>query len=138
MFHDQWGRPMGNLRKAYYVVGKNEDGTFFAHRVRPNAGETGDLNRVRTWLWALKKNETIEARQGDLALIPKKRPTGEEIDSPHQFEGHSIKGDKIWQSKTERLYVLNPDLSHGQHRHVKLKGLYEIRQSKVWIARHPD
>ena len=79
-----WNGDFGAMKTSYFLISRNEDGSHFAHKIRPSAG--GSLESARRWMWHLAEGEVVAARQGDLALIPvpKPRASVSEIDSHWQ------------------------------------------------------
>lgn len=149
-----------SLTKTYFLFGQNEDDSFFCHKIRANAAEDGDLDKVRAWVWALKNGETVEARQGDLAFIPKKRASGKVAETVSGFwhdatkkneavanlpagqkllcqGNHFVYGDEVKRT-ANKSYVLNPVASHGEHHAVQLEGWHEVRLGKAWGASSAD
>lgn len=66
---------------SYYVVGRNEAGTYFAHPVPEGCGS---VEEALDWIWS-GKGGAIIARQGDIALI---RGNGPKL--PPLPDGHAI------------------------------------------------
>jgi hypothetical protein len=127
-----------SLRTAYYLFGRNEDGSFFLHRVRPCVAKDGDLDKVRSWIWNLKKGETVAKRQGDVAFIAKARPAGSRINATTvRLGNHTISGTEIRQT-SNKTYVLNPTAEHGEHMSVALTGWHEVRPAKAWAGGDTD
>ena len=121
-----------SLSQSFYLFGRNEDGSYFAHKIRPKAGENMSLDEARAWVWNLKGDEKVSARQGDLALIPKKRASGhKEGYLEVELGNHHINADCVWRTK-HRVFVMNPSLSHKEHHPVSLSGLYEARLGRAW------
>lgn len=121
-----------SLKLTYFLFGQNEDNSYFCHKVRPCVGETGDLSQCRAWIWNLKKDEKIEARQGDLAFIPKQKTSGKESEATSVSLGnHNILADSIKQTK-HKVYALNPCAYHNEHHQVALEGWYELRLGRAW------
>ena len=75
------GRRWTRIRKNYYLIGTNEDGTAFAHPVSAmcvhHAIRAGQdvVRRVQDWIFDCDYGQV--RRQGDLALIPLRRACGE-------------------------------------------------------------
>jgi hypothetical protein len=128
-----------NLQKTYWIFGRNEDGSFFLHKIRPCVGETADLDAVRRWMWSLKGKEELAARQGDLGFIAKTRPAGQ-IDlvfQAVQIGNHLVFSDVVYRTKN-RIYVINPRAEHGEHHIVKMQGVYELRLARQWLLGFGD
>lgn len=123
----------GSLKQTYWIFGKNEDNSFFLHKIRPCIGETGDYDQIRRWMWQLKGQETLAARQGDLGFIPKKRAAGQIDLASHtvQIGNHTIHGEAIYRT-ANRTYVLNPRAEHGEHYAVQKQGIFELRLARQW------
>jgi hypothetical protein len=127
-----------SLSATYFLFGKNEDGSFFLHKVRPCVGAMADLDQVRAWIWNLKKGETVAARQGDLAFIPKQKSSGKASDSIEvRLGNHVVRGEKVWRT-VHKAFVLNPIANHGEHHTVQLQGLHELRLGRAWGASSAD
>lgn len=127
-----------SLTKTYYLFGANEDSSFFLHRIRPRVGELCNIPVARIWLWSLKEGEKIRARQGDLAFILIKRPSGKiEKISKHISGSHEIQATEIRET-VHKTYALNPIVTHAEHGEVTLLGWHEIRIAKVWAGGNGD
>jgi hypothetical protein len=121
-----------SLAASYYLFGKNEDSSFFLHKVRPCVGQTADLDQVRAWIWNLKSDEKVTARQGDLAFIAKSKKAGTRLDGIEIALGnHVVRADAIWQT-TNKVFAINPIANHGEHHTVQLEGLFELRLGRAW------
>lgn len=125
-----------SVSTQHYLFGKNEDGSYFLHRIRPKFGES--IADARRWMWSLSVTETVAARQGDLALVPKKRTMGDAVVGQNiKLGNHDIWAEKITQTKN-KTYALNPVLLHGEHREVALEGVFDLRLAKVWGGKFAD
>lgn len=125
-----------SLKKTYYLFGKNEDDSYFLHRVRPSCAQDGDLDQVRKWIWQLKEGEAVAARQGDLAFIPRKSVKGTLAiveGSQIQIGNHNIVADDIRRSPNDRIFALNPQAMHHEHDPIVVPaGWYELRLARTW------
>lgn len=122
------------IRKSYFLIGRNEDNHAFAHavesRVIHNAIEKGKdvVKAVQDWIFGCDYHKVI--RQGDVAMIPVKRinPAAEVLDGEkHLIEGsHELAAMDI--RKNGELYARNPILVHqpGTHPTVSGEGWYKI------------
>lgn len=131
-----------NIRKNYFLIGENEDGTAFAHPVSANvihaairAGRDVIL-AVQNWIFGGDYESLV--RHGDLALIPmKSRPAGTKgqlrkvalLESSHRLEAAQIA------NVDGRIYAKNPTLIHlpGTHPTVEASGW-----NRVVIGRRAD
>jgi len=122
------------IRKSYFLIGRNEDNHAFAHavesRVIHNAISKGKdvVKAVQDWIFGVDYNKVI--RQGDLAMIPVTRVSpaavaleGERlmIEGSHELAALDIR-------KNGELYAKNPTLTHqpGTHPTVSGEGWYKI------------
>lgn len=126
-----WNGDYRSLSFHFVLFGRNEDGSYFCHPVKPSIGETGDLDKCRSWIWQLKNGEKIAARQGDLAFIPKSRPSGKDRDTAIAIGNHSIACDRATATK-HKFFALNPRAEHGEHDSIALTGWHELRLGRVW------
>lgn len=123
-----WNGDYGSMKVSYFLISRNEDSSFFAHKIRPSAGAS--LDTARAWMWQLRDNETVSARQGDLALIPITRPAGS-VSETDSLGNHFVTADEVRATK-HKFYALNPALSHEEHNPVALKGWFELRLARAW------
>lgn len=127
----------GNVQKSYFLIGRNEDNTVFAHpvesRVIHSAIKRNDniIRCVQDWIFSADYRKIL--RHGDIAAVPVSKPQGEEIStnemiiSPEDGSGsHLLKCNKV--KVNGNVYALNPHLSHlpGTHPDVAAKGWYKI------------
>ena len=123
-----------SLKQTYWLLAKNEDTSFFLHKIRPQIAKTKDFDTIRAWMWSLKKDEILKARQGDLGFIPKAKMCGQlKIANADRVDigNHRIYADVVTQTQ-HRVYVLNPRAQHGEHNTVALQGIYELRLARQW------
>ena len=121
------------IRKSYFLVGRNEDNSVFAHcvesRIIHNAIKKNQnvLMAVQSWIFNVdyKKVE----RQGDIGFIKVKRSKGLQVDKTvvlikgsHQIESENIFHD------SKNYYVLNPQVTHLMNVHpaLSLIGWYKV------------
>ena len=73
----------------YFLVGRNEAGTFFAHRVtQPNSVE-----EAINWIWGGRSKQIVR-RQGDIAIIKGSGPKGlDKLPFGHNVQGNYIVHD---------------------------------------------
>lgn len=140
--HTNW---WPSLRKSYFLVGRNESQTVFAHPVpagtvhaaiRRDPSPESPVHAVRAWIFdvPLEKLPTI-CRHGDVAAIPvRSLPKGERVaventpDGVQLVDSHILHGDEIVRIG-QRLYARNPLLCHvkGQHADVVGEGWHRIQ-----------
>lgn len=128
-----------DVRKSYFLVGRNEDQTVFAHpvesRVIHHAIRTDGnvIQAVQSWIFGVDYTRVL--RQGDVALVPAKNPIGAESDTTEVTlqESHRITGTAIRENGS--VYILNPVAVHlpGVHPIVEATGWY-----KVLVGRRAD
>ena len=126
-----------SMKFTYHLLGRNEDGSFFVHRIRPKVGESGDMNQVRAWMWQLRDFEKLKARQGDLGFIDTKFPkqaTQSEAVAFLDIGNHRVFAIEFYEHK-DRIFALNPRAEHGEHIGVTLHGIYELRLARAWVGR---
>lgn len=131
-----------NIRKNYFLIGENEDGTAFAHPVSANVihaairAERDVILAAQNWIFGGDYQSLV--RHGDLALIPmKSRPAGTKgqlrkvaiLESSHRLEAAQIA------DVDGRIYAKNPTLIHlpGTHPTVEASGW-----NRVVIGRRAD
>lgn len=126
----------GNVRKSYFLIGRNEDNTTFAHSIESrvihaaiNSGKDV-IKACQDWIFGTDYAKVI--RQGDLALIPIKRITAKEIEQKEMLieKSHLLIADKIM--RNGYIYAENPVLVHqpGTHPRVEASGLYRLTVGK--------
>lgn len=117
------GRRWTRIRKNYYLIGHNEDGTAFAHPVSAHvvhhairAGQDV-VRRVQDWIFGADYGEV--RRQGDIALIPLRRACGER--TPLQMmvleDSHELHASEIRLGADGVVYAKDPTLIHLPHTH---------------------
>jgi hypothetical protein len=139
--HKNW---FPSIRKNYFLVGTNEDGTTFAHSVSHAPifaairAERDVVRAVQNWIFGGDYCAMI--RQGDLALIPmKSRPAG----TKGQLRKSAVLEDSHELSATQianvegRIYAKNPTLVHqpGTHSTVSGLGWYRVivgKRASFW------
>ena len=126
--HTRRGYP--NVRKSYFLLGRNEDNSAFAHpvesRVVHSAIRSG-VDVVRACQnWMFSGNYMRMQRQGDIAMLPisstahlrqASSSTGEvTLQESHQLSAREFKrvGDN--------LYAKNPELRHLPRTHPDIAG----------------
>lgn len=130
-----------NVRKSYFLLGRNEDESVFAHPVESRVIHSA-INRnedviraVQSWIFNCDYTKVI--RHGDIALVPvKKVPTGQVEPTPYIIESSHRLISKMVISNGS-LFALNPELSHisGVHPPVKADGWFKIvvgKRSDYW------
>jgi len=139
--HKNW---FPSIRKNYFLVGTNEDGSTFAHAVSHAPifaairAERDVIRAVQNWIFGGDYCGMI--RHGDLALIPMKaRPAGTKGQlrrSAVLEESHELSATQIAHVEN-RIYAKNPTLTHlpGQHPTVTATGWYRIvvgKRAEFW------
>lgn len=126
----KWGN---NTRKNYYLIGTNEDGTVFAHCVSSNVihaairAEKDVIAAVQNWTFEGDYAQML--RQGDLALVPVKKPCGVKTER----EAMTLEGSHILHAVEIRqngnLYAKDPELIHAPDTHPRIigKGWYRVQ-----------
>lgn len=127
----RWSKWGNSSRKSYYLCGRNEDGTAFAHCVESRtihaAIESGRdvVAACQKWMFGCDYARVI--RQGDIALVPCK-PSGEKtFERVANIErSHLLIADEI--RRNGNLYALNPRVTHnpGTHPDVSANGWYKV------------
>lgn len=135
-----------NVRKSYFLIGRNEDKTFFAHPVSANvihaAIRLGKdvIKAVQSWMFGA--DYTQVARQGDICLIPVSRPSGvllEATDVTLQ-ESHRLQAESL--RLNGDYYALNPVLTHLPNTHPMraAQGWHKVvvsKRGRVWSFAKP-
>lgn len=128
--HKNW---MPSVRKNYFLVGTNEDGSAFAHpvpaqvvRAAVNA-ERDVVIACQNWIFGGDYSRMI--RHGDLALVPlTKRPAAPAVPVSQMVleDSHQVTGTQFRQNG--HLYVQNPILVHipGTHPTVMGQGWFRV------------
>lgn len=114
------------IRKSYFLLGKNEDDTFFAHPVEARVihaairKDRDVVKAVQDWIFDCDYAKVL--RQGDLCLIPVKSIKGVEIGTEKIVqESHRLMADKITENGS--IYCVNPNLVHLPGTHPTLQNL---------------
>lgn len=134
------------IRKSYFLLGQNEDGTYFAHpvesRVIHNAVKKGAdvVEAIQSWIFGTDYSKVI--RQGDLCLIPVRSVKGEDVGTEKIIEkSHRLMADRILQNGD--IYCINPNLVHlnGTHPTLQnLEGKYKVvvgKRAAFWSFAKP-
>lgn len=135
----------GNVRKNYFLLGGNEDGSIFAHPVSANVVRSAINRGVDVVLacqnWIFGGDYAAMLRHGDLAMIPMmSRPAGTKgqlrkvavLEDSHRLEAAQIA------TVDGRIYAKSPRLRHlpGVHPDVEAPdGWYRIvvgKRAKFW------
>jgi len=126
------------IRKSYFLLGRNEDKSIFAHAVqsavvhRAIRDNADVVRRVQKWIFGCDYERVI--RHGDIALVPLSRqPAAPVVDTDTLAIGpsdnsasHELSADEIRQNGN--LYAKNPHLTHapGTHPDVAGAGWYRV------------
>lgn len=142
--HKNW---WPSVRKNYFLVGYNEDGTAFSHPVSSNvihsAIRRGADPILAVQNWMFNGDYTRMVRQGDVTLVPVKvaaAPEIEEIEATLE-DSHRLTADALRQNG--HLYALNPTLVHlpGTHPTVSARGWYRVQvgqRARYWTFARPS
>ena len=137
------GRRWTQVRKNYYLLGTNEDGTAFAHPVSANvihaairAGQDV-VKSVQDWIFGCDYAQML--RQGDIALIPMRRACGERtpLRSMVLEDSHALEASEIRFGAGGVVYAKDPRLVHtpGAHPPVAAAGWHKVvsgRRASFW------
>jgi hypothetical protein len=131
-------RGYANVKKSYFLLGRNEDNTTFAHPVsssvihRAIKDKKNVILRVQSWIFGHDYTKVV--RHGDVALVPlKRRPNADNlgltefmIQPEDGSASHQLEADMI--AENGKLYALNPHLSHlpGTHPDVSGEGWFKV------------
>lgn len=116
-----------NIRKSYFLLGRNEDETVFAHPVESRVihsaikREADIIHAVQSWIFG--KDYSFVIRQGDIAMVPVSRPANEAKDKGTTLliqDSHSLVADEI--KTATHLYAKNPALHHVPETHPDVSG----------------
>lgn len=125
------------VHKSYFLIGRNEDNTSFAHpvsgRVIYSAIKKGSsvIESVQRWIFGCDYKKVI--RQGDVALIPCKKPNANLLDITERvlkpYDGsasHKLLADKM--AINGNLYSYNTYLEHvnGVHPPIQYRGWAKV------------
>jgi len=134
MYKNQYG----SVRKNYFLLGRNEDDSVFAHSVeaivvrRAISDGISPIDRVQNWLFDTDYSTCI--RQGDVALVPVRRPAKDAkpfLGGPVIIEGsHVLSSDTI--RANGEVYALNPKMKHvpGTHPRISGEGWHKVVVAK--------
>lgn len=125
------------IRKSYFLIGTNEDGTTFAHPVQSQVihhaikKDRDVIMAVQTWIFGVDYTQVV--RQGDVALIPMKRtPPANRVDytAATLQDSHWVTADEM--RANGNLYALNPHITHlpGTHPAYELAGWWKVVPGK--------
>lgn len=134
------------IRKSYFLLGKNEDGTYFAHpvesRVIHHAIRTDRdvVKAVQDWIFDADYSKVT--RQGDLCLVPVRSVKGEKLETTDVIleKSHHLTAAAIYENGS--YYAINPDLEHmpGTHPRRTLEGKYKVivgKRAAYWSFAKP-
>jgi hypothetical protein len=137
------GRRWTKVRKNYYLIGTNEDGTTFAHPVSSNVVHAAIragrdvVKATQDWIFGCDYGQV--RRQGDLALIPLRRACGERtpLRSLLLEDSHALEASEIRFGEAGAVYAKDPRLVHtpGAHPRVEATGWHKIvsgRRAAFW------
>jgi len=123
----KWGI---NVKKSYFLLGRNEDNTTFAHAVESKTVHSAiKANRcvikaVQKWIFGIDYDRVI--RQGDMAIVPLKAsrhiddiPVSEKSEIMLQ-DSHRLEADEFRINGS--LYAKNPRMYHLPQTHPEING----------------
>lgn len=123
-----------SVRKSYFLIGRNEDNSIFAHCVESRTVHSAIskgkdvIASVQSWIFGCEYSKVL--RQGDIGLIPVKRVPQPEsvIESPVTLQdSHMLEAESIV-SVGGATYAKNPHLHHlpATHPDVSGQGWFKI------------
>ena len=130
-FERHYKNGFGNVQKSYFLCGRNEDNTAFAHpiesRVIHHAISKGTdiIRAVQNWIFGGDYTKVV--RQGDLCLLPlKKKPGTDNLLGTRLVlqESHELLAIQIVK-KDGNIYAENPELWH-------LAGVHPVQYEQGW------
>lgn len=143
------GKRWNTVRKSYFLLGENEDGSVFAHTVSHapifaaiKAGRDVVLS-VQNWIFGGDYAGMV--RQGDLALLPmKSRPAGTKGQLRRVAlleDSHELRASQI-ADVDGRIYARNPQMRHipGTHPDVSGDGWFRVvvgQRASAWNFARP-
>ena len=136
------------VRKDYYLIGHNEDGSFFAHAVDSPARSSKAMTTpeacvdyVLAKIWNCREADLDDIiRQGDVAFIPvyKIPDSAKPIESPVILrDTHKLTGE-VWKDKDVYYTRRGAKLTHTKNQHAPVKakaGYYRVQEgyrAEVW------
>jgi len=130
------------IRKSYFLIGRNEDNHAFAHavesRVIHSAISAGRdvVKAVQDWIFNCDYKKVI--RQGDIALVPVTRVPAERVIKTKVMieESHLLEADEY--AVNGSLYALNPLMIHQPGTHATIQGAGWFRVAVGIRAGHWD
>ena len=137
------------IRKSYFLIGRNENENAFAHCVSATAiraaiNHEGDVvnpltavNAALKWIWQTDRYMHV-IRHGDVALLPVKSVPRHPATGAHVemvIDSHQIWSPEI--RRNGKLFARNPYLHHikNQHPDVKCTGWCQVlvgRREPAW------
>ena len=128
------------IKKSYFLIGRNEDDTVFAHPVESrviHAAIKADKDVIRAVQnWVFGQDYTRIIRQGDIGLLPLKSKAvlaGAEV-TTNQFviqDSHLIKAEEC--RVNGQVYVKNPSIYHLPKTHPdyeNLQGWFKVIEGR--------
>lgn len=147
-FERRYKNGWGNIRKNYFLVGRNENGGPFAHPVPAQViRRTGDspespVTAARSWIFDCPKNKLpLIKRHGDVAAIPVRCPRGEQYWSQTHgiqlIDEHYLIANQAC-SQDGRLYVKDFHLYHGKRQHPDVNAAEREGWFRIQVGRRSD
>ena len=124
-FYRQKSSYYPEIRKNYFLLGRNEDGRYFAHPVESRvihfAIRKGNdvIKAVQNWIFGADYSKVL--RQGDICLLPVKKVKGDLYDKNEILmeDSHQLTAEKIFLYQGN-YYCVNPSLVHLKNTHPSL------------------
>ena len=137
-YEKRYKNGFANIQKSYFLCGRNEDDSAFAHPVESRvihhaiSGGNDVIRAVQSWIFGTDYTKVI--RQGDLCLVPikKKKVEGNMLGKSLVLQGsHELFAEGIVKNG-DNLYAINPELWHlgGVH-----PVQYEVGVFKVVVGK---
>lgn len=133
-------RGYARIRKNYFLMGRNEDNTVFAHPIQSRVihsaiGNGRDvIKSVQKWIFGCNYADVV--RQGDIAFVPLKRASGDTVEHTEVTiaESHKVSADEI-RENSKAIYVFNPTSTHPIHPTITEEGWFKVvvgRRADYW------
>ena len=135
--HKGW---FGSVRKNYFLLGTNEDGTTFAHSVSASVVRSAINHNnnvvlaVQKWMFGTDYERVI--RQGDMALVPVRSPKGEVLPGYETYvtiaKSHRLMAVEMRRTEDGQMYAKHPTMLHtpGTHPTIKGSGWFKLAEGK--------
>lgn len=130
-----------SIRKNYFLLGRNEDGTVFAHPVESAVihsairRKVDPILAVQRWIFGFDYSRLL--RQGDIALIPcSRRPSAPLLDRQSAVvnKTHLLEAEVLMENG--ELFAKKPHLRHIPGTHPEVQG--DNKWYKVSVGQRAD